>query len=261
MSKQKKHSKREKMKKERAKYAVERKKLAELNENKLAARKVFEAELKRRNIELNYLDGFDSAETLFHRIVDEHKAKIATLADVFEVSDKEFENKDFSRLEIKDLDFIRWNGLGSDYGQTNQPGGRTFGAMLAARTDTGFQTVILIPSLKSSRAYSKEVLYVSRIAVLLHELGHAFDFDQQINFSPLDRIYNVVESEVFAHLYAMNELNRWHSSQVWNFYLCMLSGLKGGGKDAEEILRRVEAQTPEKSFPDAIELYLQTLPA
>jgi hypothetical protein len=57
-----------------------------------------------------------------------------------------------------------------------------------------------------------------KLPILLHELGHVKDHENQINFDGSRKTADVVEAEVYANLFALDECFRrgyFESGEMW----------------------------------------------
>ena len=85
---------------------------------------------------------------------------------------------------------------------------------------------------------------------LLHELGHVHDMEREINFNHAAKTFDVIEAEVFAHLYSlrrMAEMNYYHCFHM------LVDGLKkalGGDTYLREVAELTLKRMPEYKLID-----------
>jgi hypothetical protein len=166
--------------------------------------------LRGRGCVLPFYDFLDSYEDEFHRIADAAKAEHPSLLGVHEVDDQSYFE-----------DVLNWSKLG--YGHLNQvffdiedsvPGyGRkgTDATMCGCMStfldaDQNVRTVILIRQTVKIALQHREFKYAFKIASLLHEIGHVHDLENEINFDLSAKRLNLIEAEVFANLFCLEQL-------------------------------------------------------
>ena len=166
--------------------------------------------LRGRGCVLPFYDYLDSYADEFHRIADAAKAEHPSLLGVHEVDDIIFaENeKNWSRLGYGDLQQIFFNLVDDvpDYG-TESLDANLRGSMSAfLDKDGNLRSVILISQSVKATVQHRDLKYALKIAALLHEIGHVQDLEQGCNFNVPAKRLRVIEAEVVAHLFALEQM-------------------------------------------------------
>lgn len=203
--------------------------------------------LQGRGCVLPFYDFLDSYADEFQRIVDHAKQEYGSLVDVHEVDEHIFDDSDrnWSNLGYGDFDqiFFEVGDEAPDYGShsrdANLAGSMT--AFLDAKQE--LQSVILIRRTVKTHVQHRELKYAFKIASLLHELGHVQDLEQGINFDVPAKRMDIIEAEVFANLFALEQMAQRNLLQSFHM---LESGLrdavsKGGylTKVAEKVLEKL----------------------
>jgi len=87
--------------------------------------------------------------------------------------------------------------------------------------------IVLYKNIKTTSQHGK-LKYVLKIASLLHEIGHVEDLEKGINFDVENAGLDIIEAEIFAHLWA---LERMAKSGYCQSYDVLLGGLKDAIND------------------------------
>lgn len=203
---------------------------------------------RQRGVDLPFYDYYDSYYDEFARVVSQAKAAYRSLMDVVELEDRDYFEADRSAL-APGMDQIFWHteqeqngygtGSGSDESNIN-------GYTNAFRDRDGrVRTLVVIrKSIPNSKPH-REFKYILKLVALLHELGHVHDMEQQINFDHAAKTFDVIEAEVFAHLYS---LRRMAEQNYYQCYTMLVDALKRY-TTATNYLRDVATLTLER-MPD-----------
>jgi hypothetical protein len=203
--------------------------------------------LRGRGCTLPFYDYLDSYADEFQRIADAARVEHPSLLGVHEVDDPIFaENeKNWSKLGYGDLQqiFFGFDKEVPDYG-TGPLNANMCGSMTAFLDNDGtLRSVILIQQSVKGSAQHRELKYALKIASLLHEIGHVQDLEQGLNFDVPARRFRVIEAEVIAHLFALEQLAKRNLAKSFEM---LANGLrdaipKGGyiSEVAERVLERL----------------------
>ncbi len=205
--------------------------------------------LRRRGCILPFYDYLESYADEFHRIADAARAEHPSLLGVHEVDDAVFSGseKHWPKLGYGDLQQIFF-GIEedvSDY-ETVSPDANLCGSMSAFLDPNGnLRTVILIQqSVRASAVRHREFKYAMKIASLLHEIGHVQDLERGLNFDAPGRHLRIVEAEVFAHLFALEEMARRNLAESLNVLVRGLQNAIPQGGYLSEVAKKVFGRSP-----------------
>jgi len=203
--------------------------------------------VRGRGCQLPFYDYLDSYADEFQRIADAARIEHPSLLGVHEVDDAIFaENeKNWPKLGYSDLQqiFFQIEEDVPDYG-TGSLDANLCGSMSAFLDKDGtLRSVILIRQSVKCSLQHRELKYALKIASLLHEIGHVQDLEQGINFDVPARRLRVIEAEVVAHLFALEQMAQ---RSLTKSFQMLADGLrdaipKGGyvSKVAESVLERL----------------------
>lgn len=199
--------------------------------------------LRSKGFDLPFFDCFDSYEDEFKKLVNWAKIEFPSLHNVYELSREEFEDNDWQKL-----------GLPSDWEQVffniDDESAKSY---LKKKTDATLEgcTVAFLDGAKNRRTIikmlknpqckyeHKEYKYLWNLPVLLHEIGHVKDHHENINFKPNDEIVDIIEAEVFANLFALNECYRRSYFMSGDFCLESLTQYQEATDYRGEVVRRL----------------------
>jgi len=206
--------------------------------------------LRSRGCDLPFYDFLDPYETEFAKLVDEFSALLPTLIGVYEVAQDELDSTDWGRFGgASDWQqvFYRSDDETGTYGKEDKKANVRGRAVTLRDAGGGIHTLVRIYRNVKCRSRHKDLKYVLKIPALLHELGHVIDIEKRINFDPDQESCRVVDAEVFANRYALEQcvergyrqsLVTWLDS--WREYL--------GAKDYRgEVARRTLDGAPSES--------------
>lgn len=203
--------------------------------------------LRGRGCVLPFYDYLDSYADEFQRIADEAKAEHPSLIGIHEVDDPTFaENeKNWPKLGYGDLEqiFFTIEEAVPDYGAGSLDANLCGSTSAFLDSDQNVRSVILIRQTVRGSIQHRELKYALKLASLLHEIGHVQDLERGLNFDPATRRLRVIEAEVFAHLYALEQMAKRNLLQSFNM---LANGLrdaipKGGyiSDVAQKVLERL----------------------
>lgn len=202
--------------------------------------------LRSNGCDLPFYDFLDSYADEFERIIVEAKGQYPTLVNVHEVDDGVYRKTDWSDLGYvgyQQIIFSTDDAL-DDYGTHNAK------ANLCGRTsaftcpDQKLRTVVVIRRTVTDFEH-RELKYVTKIAALLHEIGHVHDIENAINFDVRAKTTNIFEAEAFAHLFALERLAERQLVQSYNLLANALRGAINDKGYLGEVARRVVQRMPE----------------
>ncbi|MCA9232472.1 MAG: hypothetical protein KDA57_17620 [Planctomycetales bacterium] len=212
----------------------------------------YKAHLKKHGCDLPFYDYIDSYTHEFARIKEEALKKHPSLLGIHEVSGEVYHNLEHS-----------WNDLGyghlnqvfydigadvSDYGQNSLDANLQGSAITFVSDDGETYTAIFIKKDIRCSFRLAEYKYTLKIPALLHELGHVTDIEQGKNFDVPNKRANIIEAEVFAHLFALEQLaTRCLTASYRMLYEGLEDAIPKGGylaQVAELVLQRAPEHNP-----------------
>jgi hypothetical protein len=165
--------------------------------------------LRSRGFRLPFFDFLDSYEAEFAKLVDEYLASRPTLIGIYEVADEELESTDWERFGgAADWQQVFYN-YDDDPTETYGREGKRVnvkGSTVTLRdTNGGLHTMVRICRNIKCAFQHKELKYAAKIPALLHEIGHVIDIEERINFDPEEETCRIIDAEVFANRYALEQ--------------------------------------------------------
>ena len=191
----------------------------------------------------------DSYADEFQQIATAATKEHPSLIGIHEVDDRTFATaeNDWSQLGCGDLQQVFFNIEGdlSDYGAAS-PDANLCGSMSAfLDSDQNLRSIILICQTVKGTFQHRELKYALKLASLLHEIGHVQDLEKGLHFDVPTRRFDVIEAEVFAHLFALEQMAQRNLRQSFN---TLVDGLRDtipkggyGGEVAQKVLERLPA--------------------
>jgi hypothetical protein len=171
--------------------------------------------LRQRGIDLPFYDYYDSYVEEFKKTAALAMQQFGSLLGIVEVEDGDYFGTDRSKF-APGMRRIFWNsddeptGYGTSGGDKSNINGFTN----AFENEEGqVKTLVVIRRAIPNCQPHREFKYGLKLIALLHELGHVYDMERQINFNHDMRKFDLIEAEVFAHLYSlrrMAERNYYH---------------------------------------------------
>lgn len=199
--------------------------------------------LRSRGCRLPFFDFLDSYEIEFAKLVDEYLVSRPTLIGIYEVAAGELESTEWARFGgAADWQQVFYKYT-DDATQTYGRGDRHVnveGSTVTLRDVTGgIHTLVRIRRDVRCQFRHKELKYAVKIPVLLHEIGHVIDVEEHVNFDPTEESCRIIDAEVFANRYALEQCVRRGYRQS---FLTWVSSWRGYA-DAEDYRGEVARRT------------------
>ncbi len=204
--------------------------------------------LNARGCTLPFYDLLDSYPEEFQRIAKDAKEKYSSLVGVYEVDDTIYYGHDYSCVgcgEYQKITFTANNDNIEDYGKVCDDANLNGTTTAFLDSEQRVRTVILIRKTVKNFREHKEGKYVPKIASLCHEIGHVHDIQNGINFKVMCKQVDIIEAEVFAHLFALETMAK---RQLRQSFLVLENGLRkvlGAKGYLGEVARKVIDRLPE----------------
>ncbi len=165
--------------------------------------------LRSRGCQLSFFDFLDSYEAEFAKLVDEYLASRPTLVGIHEADDKESESTDWERFGgAADWQQVFYNcddDATKTYGREDKRANVKGSTVTLRDTNGGIHTMVRICRNMKCAFRHKEWKYGLKIPALLHEIGHVIDVEEQINFDRERETCRIIDAEVFANRYALDQ--------------------------------------------------------
>ena len=211
---------------------------------------------RQRGINVPFYDFYDSYYEEFKKVVLDATKQFPSLIGIFEVEDKDYFGTDRSHF-APGMEQIFWRSEGEQNGYgTSNDDSNVNGYVNAFHANQGeVKTLVMIRKSVPNSKPHREFKYVLKLVALLHELGHVHDMEQQINFNHKAKTFDVIEAEVFAHLYSLKRMAEQ------NYYQCFTMLIDSLKKYAlgSNYLRDVAKLTLER-MPDYKLINVQSIP-
>jgi hypothetical protein len=204
--------------------------------------------LHANGCDLPFYDFLDSYAEEFERTITEAKRTCPSLAGVHEVEDSVYRRPDWSALGHGDLQPMKLktdDEIGdytshSGFGKAN-----LCGLMTMFRDPSGaLKTVVFVRKTLKDFEH-KENKYAMKIIALHHEIGHVHDIEHGLNFDLQNGRVNVLDAEVYANRYALDQLA---DRQLVQGYAMLADALRKASTQADflgEVARKVLQDLPE----------------
>lgn len=204
--------------------------------------------LRGRGCVLPFYDYLDSYADEFQRIGETAKHDHPSLIGIHEVDDHTFgENeKNWPKLGYGDLEQVFFN-IGEDvpdYGTGSLDANLCGSMSVFLDPERNVRSVILIRHAVKGSMQHRDLKYALKVASLLHEIGHVQDLEQGLSFDVATRRLRVIEAEVFAHVFALEEMAK--RSLVHSFNM-LAGGLREAipeGGYVSEVAKKVLERLP-----------------
>lgn len=85
----------------------------------------------------------------------------------------------------------------------------------------------------------KEYKYALKLPVLLHEVGHVKDMEGKVHFDRDSKTVDLIEAEVYAHCFSLNECFDRAYYMSGEMYLDSLTAYKHASGYRGEVVRRL----------------------
>jgi hypothetical protein len=182
-------------------------------ENRWQLAPAAKAALRRQGCVLPFYDYLDSFETEFANLVAWGKAEFRTLHAVFEVAATEpNEDRSWMRLHLPaDWTQIRFDfdGEVADSYVAPDKSANLRGSTIGFWDVAGhLHTVVQVLKNPECQWVHREYRYGLKIPILLHEFGHVMDYEYRINIDVAARTGDLIEAEVYANVFALDECYR-----------------------------------------------------
>lgn len=212
---------------------------------------------RQRGIDLPFYDFYDSYFEAFGGVASQAKQQFPSLLDIVEAEDTDYFGMDHSQW-APGMQQIVWQtereldgyGTGNDASNIN-------GYTNAFRAQDGqVKTAIVIrKAIPRSRPH-REYKYVLKLIALLHELGHVYDIEREINFKHAAGTFDAVEAEVFAHLYSLERMAKTNYYQCFNMLIEGLRRHAGRSDFMGEVAATTLKRMPEYRLVDVTSIPL-----
>jgi hypothetical protein len=114
----------------------------------------------------------------------------------------------------------------------------------------GIQTVIIIKRAIRTSFRHAHLKYALKIASLCHEIGHVQDIEQRTNFKIDPPSLDIIEAEVYAHLFALDMLAKRGLRMSYTLLADGLRDATGTDGYLGRVATAVVERMPECTFPD-----------
>jgi hypothetical protein len=260
MTKDKYDKKKRKEKKERERaarrVARDRQYRAENEDFEMYQRKAphFKKLLRMRGYDLPFYDFLDSYADEFKNISVWARTNYLSLIKVAEVADHVFESPQdhWEELGCGGLTQLFFNHSDefSDYGQKSAEANLAGHTIAFHDRAKSLRTLVTIKQSVKSDLKHPDYKYVLKIASLCHEIGHVHDLENGLNFRFDETITDIIEAEVFAHLFALELMAKRNLIESYKLLYGGLVDAKDCGGYLGEVCQRVLSRLPEHSFTD-----------
>ena len=199
--------------------------------------------LHSRGFQRAFLDFLDSYEAEFAKLVDEYLASRPTLIGIYETDDEGLKSIDWARFGgAADWQQVFYNcddDTTETYGREDKRA-NVQGSMVTLRdTNGGIHTMVRIYRNMKCAFQHKEFKYALKIPALLHEIGHVIDVEERINFDPEKGTCRILDAEVFANNYTLEQCVQRGYRQSFKIWLDSWRGYV----DAEDYRGEVARKT------------------
>lgn len=218
--------------------------------------------LHSRGLQFTFLDFLDSYEAEFSKLIDEYLASRPTLIGIYETDDEGFKSTDWARFGgAADWQQVFYNcddDLQETYGReakrTNAQG-----CLVTLRDSNGcIHTMVRIYRDVKCAFQHKEFKYALKIPVLLHEIGHVIDVEERINFDPEKETCRILDAEVFANHYTLEQCVQRGYRQSFKLWLDLWREYVDVKDYRSKVARRTLDKAPlETDIIDWTPLFLQ----
>lgn len=202
--------------------------------------------LQGRGCILPFYDYLDSYADEFERIVGVARKEFPSLLGIHEVDDETYFKDKWSQLGYENIQQIFF-GIDDKYADYGTAVGKSnlCGSMIAFHdSNQEVRTLVLIRQKVEISAEHREYKYALKIIALFHELGHIHDLERRINFGVEERRLDLIEAEVYAHLYCIEHLARRNLIQSFNMLVDGLQAAIPKGGYIAEVANKVLERLP-----------------
>lgn len=232
---------------EQAQWERENKQLREIRSNVLEKK----AALKAKGCFLPFYDFLDSYEDEFKKVVAWARTEFRSLHDVFELLPDEMDN-DWKRLGLpgdwQQIFFKCDDEHAASYNDDDPNANLRGGAVGFLDFNNNLHTIIQVIKNPQFGKKHKEHKYAFKIPILFHEVGHVKDYEEKINFNHETKTADLIEAEVFAHLFALKECYQRAYYISGDSWLASLMKHKDHTDYRGEVVRRVIERFEKPAF-------------
>lgn len=198
--------------------------------------------LRAKGCNLPFYDFLDSYEDEFKKMVAWAKSQFRSLHEVYEMMPAEMDQgwqqhglpSDWTHIKFKCDD-----DHASSYLDEDPNAGLRGGAICFHDSSGQVRTIIEVIRNPKIGKRHKESKYVFKLPILFHEVGHVKDFEENINFNRTTFTADLIEAEVFAHLFALNQCYQRAYYISGDSWLASLMKHKDATDYRGEVVRRV----------------------
>lgn len=179
---------------------------------------------RKNGINLPFYEFYDSYYDEFQHIARQAMQSYPSLIAVTEVDDLAYFSQDRSAFS-GGLTQIFWESEGVADGYAEQDRNVNINGLANGfkTADGALKTLVLIRRDVPGTKPHREFKYVLKVIALLHELGHIEDMEKEVNFDHKAKRFNMIEAEVYAHLYSLRRMAEWN---YYHAYQMVVTGLR-----------------------------------
>lgn len=204
--------------------------------------------LESRGCQLSFFDFLDSYEAEFGKLVDEYLASRPTLIGIYETDDEGLKSTDWTRFggaaDWQQVFYNCYDDTTETYGRNDNQADVLGGMVTLRDTNGSIHTMIRICRNIKCAFRHKEFKYALKIPALLHEIGHVIDIEERINFNPEEETCRILDAEVFANHYAIEECVQRGYRQSFITWLDSWRGYVDAKDYRGEVARRTLDKAP-----------------
>jgi hypothetical protein len=168
--------------------------------------------LRAKGCVLPFYEFLDSYEDEFNAIVRAAALRFPSLVGAFEVDEAEYVTNDFTAHGVgADWDHLKFNTqdlLAETYNDRDPASNINGNTTAFLAPDGNLRILVWVRHQLKCKFEHREHKYHFKLIALCHELGHVEDLERGINFDVKARKVDIIEAEVYAHLFALAEANR-----------------------------------------------------
>lgn len=165
--------------------------------------------LRSRGCDLPFYDFLDSYEAEFAKLVDEFMASHPTLIGIHEVEAEESDSTDWGRFggsaDWRQVFYSCDDDATNTYGERDKKANIKGSTVTLRDPEGGIHTLVCICRNVKCASQHRDLKYAVKIPALLHEIGHVIDIEKRINFDPAKETCRIIDAEVFANRYALEQ--------------------------------------------------------
>ena len=164
--------------------------------------------LRKVGCDLPFYDYIDHYEPQFTGIVRDALKERSSLIAVHEVAPTTLDDTDWSELGYGNLRqvFFSIPDECADYVKSDAQANLRGSATFFKSEDGSMKSVVLVQKRLKGSDNTREFQYAMKLPALVHEIGHVIDAEQELNIRFSGEEMDVIAAEVFAHVYALDQL-------------------------------------------------------